>query len=239
MIVGETIFCSHAMFTVNQLCDRVIWFDKGEIKNEGIATHVTASYENYNLEKTAILNEKTTILNQEKDSHKIKSSSYNFERESIPVIVKSIRLNRSTDAIDISQGESLEVDIEYENIGELPFFIAAGIRRNDNLICHAANMAKKIKKPLTEKGCGRITLKYKNLPFLHGKFYVVISMLDDSGLQCFHQKESAAFSVLPEDKWAKEIGLLKLDHEWIVNNLDCKARVDCEAQVDTPPLRAL
>jgi ABC-type polysaccharide/polyol phosphate transport system ATPase subunit len=201
------LFCSHAMFTVNQLCDRVLWFDKGRIREAGRATYITANYENYNREK-----EKSNALNQEKNL------SLELQQNSIPVMVKSIHLNGSANPIDINQDDSLNVEIEYENIKGIPFFIAAGIRRNDELICHAANMAKKVATPLRAKGSGKVTLRYKNLPFLHGQFYVVVCIMDDSGLQCFHKKESCAFAVLPEDKWENEIGLLKLDHEW---DIDC------------------
>ncbi|MBF0413649.1 MAG: ABC transporter ATP-binding protein [Desulfamplus sp.] len=201
------LFCSHAMFTVNQLCDRVLWFDKGRIREAGRTTHITANYDNYNREKSNLVNQDKNFLLE-------------LEQNAIPVMVKSIRLNGSADAIKITQDGSLDVEIEYENIEGKPFFIAAGIRRNDDLICHAANMAKKISTPLRGKGCGKVTLQYKNMPFLHGQFYVVVCMMDDSGLQCFHKKESSAFSVLPEDKWENEIGLLKLDHEW---DIDCSA----------------
>lgn len=199
------LFCSHAMFTVNQLCDRVLWFDKGQIRESGRTTHVTANYENYNREKSIAARENS-------------SSSLDLDINHAPVIVKSILLNGSYDAIDISQDSSLDVEIEYENANGMPFFIVVGIRRNDDLICHAANMAKKISTPLRQKGSGKVILKYKKIPFLHGQFYVVVCVMDNSGLQCFHKRESASFSVLPEDKWENEIGLLKLDHEWHIDS---------------------
>jgi len=210
------LFCSHAMFTINQLCDRVLWLDKGKVREEGSSTRVTAHYEDYAREKSnpGKAHEEDASINGENGSSDGEDKTTVDSDNAIPVIVKSIRLNGSLDPIELDHGDELVVEIEYESMEEIPFFIAAGIRRNDDLICHAANMKKKINKPLLGKGTGMVTLRYEKIPFLHGMFSVVAFMMDDSGLQCFHKKESASFSVLPMDKWDNEIGLLAMDHEW-------------------------
>jgi ABC-type polysaccharide/polyol phosphate transport system ATPase subunit len=49
---GRTIlFCSHAMFFINRLCNRVIWLKKGKIHMEGAPHDVTQAYETYQLKK--------------------------------------------------------------------------------------------------------------------------------------------------------------------------------------------
>ncbi len=220
------LFCSHAMFTVNQLCDRAIWFDRGKIREVGTTTHITANYENYTRgksdrrEKSETNDSKPEEKNGNQKDRQSNSTPNDQKKGTgehhIPVMVSSISLNGSTESIELQQGDDLCVEIEYESFGDTPFFIAAGIRRNDDLVCHAANMAKEVKEPLSGKGCGKVTLLYKKLPFLHGWFSLVVFMMDDSGLHCFYKKESALFSVLPQDQWENEIGLLKLDHEWYV-----------------------
>lgn len=220
------LFCSHAMFTVNQLCDRALWFDKGQIRESGISTHVTAHYEDYNREKANGANVSKGSNGTDKKADAVQAhaqgdspspdSTHASGSDNIPVMVRSIRLNGSTHAMELNQGEGLCVEIEYESFENIPFFIAAGIRRNDDLICHAVNMAKKVEKPLLGKGIGKVVLKYEKLPFFHGSFSMVICMMDDSGLQCFHKKESAVFSILPQEQWENEMGLLKLDHEWCI-----------------------
>lgn len=197
------LFCSHATFLVDQLCDRALWFDHGTIKKRGKTTHVTAAYENYSRGKTE--------ASAESNSEVVAAAA-----GITPVVVKSVLLNGSMEGITLCQGEGLRVEVEYESFDDLEFFIAAGIRRNDNVICHAVSMAKDIEQPLRGKGVGKVILQYCSLPFFHGDFSVVVSILDTSGLQCFHQKESRVFSILPPDGWEHEIGLLKLDHEWLL-----------------------
>lgn len=201
------LFCSHAMFTVNQLCDRAIWLDSGKIRNIGNTIHITADYENYNRKRS-----KLSLSEVKENPH----DTMNISSGKIPVMVKSVSLNGSREKIELHQGSSLVIDIEYESFADIEFFIAAGIRRSDDLICHAANMSKTIDQPLNRIGVGRVILKYQHLPFLHGDFSVVIFMMDKYGLQCFHKKESSPFSVLPSNTWDNEIGLLSLDHEWFI-----------------------
>jgi len=194
------LFCSHAMFLVNQLCDRALWFERGRIREAGKTMHITAAYESYNREKAGQAAE---------------SSSEPEPSVSAPLAVRSIRLNGTTEPLQINSGDDLLVEIEYECFTELEFFLAVGIRRNDQLICHAVNMARDIDRPLRGPGTGRVGLHYPSLPFLHGDFAVVVSVVDPSGLQCFCQAVSAEFTVLPPDQWESEIGLLKLEYEWL------------------------
>ena len=223
------LFCSHGMFLVNQLCDRAVWLSNGRIHEDGIATHITANYENYSRERTKGYNDVQDngpdpegVKNNPEDtvnyseSSEISSCGNVLVNNHIPAMVTSIRLNDSSDDIELHQGDELCVDVEYFCDEQLPFFIAAAIQRNDELLCNAVNMAQKIKKPLLGKGPGKVTLRYDGLPFLHGRFSVIICMMDDSGLQCYHKKESASFSVLPLDTWDNELGLLKLGHEWVI-----------------------
>jgi len=234
------LFCSHGMFMVNQLCDRAIWLDNGQVREIGVATHITANYENYSRARSVnkesagkkSAEKNITKRNSDKidsDGQEIKNknskNSYNLSASSgvqdnksstnrIPVMVTSVCLNNTKDGVDLYQGDDLSVEIQYEGDKNTRFFIAIGIHRNDGLLCHATNMSKNIKEPLCGKTQGKVVLQYKKLPFLHGKFSVVALIMDESGLQCFHKKESAEFAVLPKDTWDNEMGLLKLEHKW-------------------------
>jgi ABC-type polysaccharide/polyol phosphate transport system ATPase subunit len=200
---GKTIlFCSHAMFTVNQLCERCIWLHHGSVRAQGSATSVTAEYENFARERGA------------KEVQKMERGKRPHEKP--PVAIRSIMLNGDPGPIQMRYREDLSVLIEYESIDSRPFWIAMGIRRNDELVCHGVNMARDLKDPLQKKGIGRIMINYPSLPFLHGEFYVVGIALDESGLQPYHIKESSPFTIIPPEAWRNEVGLLDLEHEWVI-----------------------
>jgi lipopolysaccharide transport system ATP-binding protein len=190
------IFCSHAMYLVNILCERAIWLDKGRIREQGLSTHVTAAYENYSREKTA------AAPSREKDP--VKS----------PLHIRSISLNGQTSPISFHYQEDLNVLLEFESLEDVSFWAAVGIKRNDELICHAVSMSRQFGTPLSGKGRGKVLLTYHSLPLLYGEYRIVASLLDKSGMHCYDTKESSPFSIIPPNEWTNEIGLLSLDYEW-------------------------
>jgi len=190
------IFCSHAMYLVNILCKRAIWLSEGKIKDQGISTQVTAAYENYSREKT------TTTPREE------------MEPPESPLYIRSISLNGHTSPISLPYQEDLHVLLEFESLEDVPFWVAMGIKRNDELICHAVSMSRQFTRPISGRGKGRVLLTYRSLPLLYGEYKIVASLLDKSGVHCYHTKESPSFSIIPPNEWTNEMGLLSLDYEW-------------------------
>jgi lipopolysaccharide transport system ATP-binding protein len=199
---GKTIlFCSHALVMVNTLCRRALWLDRGGLREEGPATRVTAAYESYVREKTMV---------------RLEHAEPGLPRggQSMPVVIRSITLNGRSGPLTLGYGDGLTVLLEYESFDDRPFWVALGIRRNDELICHAVSMARDLARPLRGKGNGKVLLRYPRLPFFHGVFFVVGIVLDESELVYYGKKESSPFSILPPERWRSEVGLLDLAHEW-------------------------
>ena len=201
------LFCSHSMHLVNQLCDRAMWVDGGCIKKLGPAMDVTADYENYGRKKSSEGLAKTKFITPNKD-----------DGNPSPVVVTSVLLNGCEGALEIEQGSDLQVDIHYACMKDIDFIMAAGIRRNDALVCHITSMKRFFDFPIICKAAdtGKVSLLYKALPFFHGEFSVVAFAMDAYSLHCFHQKASADFRVRPMENWDNEMGLLKLEHDWCI-----------------------
>jgi ABC-type polysaccharide/polyol phosphate transport system ATPase subunit len=220
---GKTIlFCSHAMYLVNQLCERAIWFEHGRLREEGPATHVTAAYESASRERerartvssgtVGMSGGHVSAAGQPDGATAVTGEGVQLSAPP-PVAVVAIRLNGSTAPLRLHQGEGLEIDVVCKSWDPgFDYYLAAGIRRNDNIACHAVNMAREGFPPL--RGDQHVTLRYPSLPFLHGEFSVVVFVFDTSGMVCLYQNESAGFTVLPANHWDQEIGLLKLEHQW-------------------------
>ena len=201
---GKTIiFCSHGMFLINLLCQRTLWVEKGGIRMEGAATHVSAAYESYLLEKS-------TIQIEEASKH---TESY----AQSPVVITSVSLNGESGPVQVHPHDDLIIKLTYRNISDYSFWVAIGICRNDDLICHAVSLAREKRHPLRGKGTGMIQMRYKSLPLLAGDFRVVSFILDEAEVNCYDRKDSATFSVIPPKDWRKEMGLLDMNHEWILS----------------------
>ncbi len=193
------LFCSHALYLVNQLCEEAIWIENGVMKDNGQATRVSAAYENY--------------LRRKSSNPAKKETDRSINRQDFPVYIRSITLNGKSDRLEMNSGEDLEVRFEYENPEARRFRPAVGIARNDGIICHAASHQEEIKGS-NDKKSGVIELCYKNLPLLHGEYKVVVSVLDATGMHCYHRQDSFTFVVNPPMRWKNELGLVHLEHSW-------------------------
>ncbi len=198
---GKTIlFCSHNTYAVNLLCGRAIWLDRGSVRRDGIATHVTSAYENCLREKTDLSADHET--------------PGPMENEHKPVLIRRLKLNGDPGPITLSYRNDLHIEMELESFDDRPFWVAMGIRRNGERFWHVVNMAHDHLEPMKGKGIGKILLSYRSLPLFHGRYSVVGFIVDQSGLHCHHRMESAPFTIIPPDQWNDEMGVLALDHEW-------------------------
>ena len=199
---GKTIlFCSHSTYSVNLLCSRAIWLAMGRIHQDGIATQITSAYTNFMEEK------------QNSQTHQNQPELSQIETH-IPVVIKSISLNGQTDPINLNYRENLDIELRFHSRDNAKFCIGVGIRRNGEKYWHAVNMTHDGYEPLNGKGPGRVLMRYKSLPIVEGRYWIVGFALDASGLICHHKKESSPFTIIPPPQWNNELGLLALDHEW-------------------------
>ncbi len=193
------LFCSHAMYLVNELCDEAMWIDKGHIRKYGSATEVTAAYENF--------------LRKKSSAAMDLSSKIPTLKSLFPVSIDSIMLNGKMDYLEIDSGEDLNIVFEYENPEGRNFRPAVGISRNDGIICHAVGFAYGNKQFIGIKK-GNVSFTYKALPLLHGEYKVVVSILDETGLHCYNRQDSFPFIIKPPRTWKNELGVVHLEHTW-------------------------
>jgi ABC-type polysaccharide/polyol phosphate transport system ATPase subunit len=200
---GKTIvFCSHSMYTVNLLCNRVIWLDQGIVREQDIATEVTAHYENYLRQK------------EEKENTKEERREDAGCINVVTKYIEYISLNGKYGPISMDRNDNLDVEICVQSLSQDPFTIAVAIERNDGLLCHGINIALERNQYFRRKGKMRVRVSYPCLPFFHGQFSVVAFVLDGYGLYCFDKKRSAVFDINPCRDLKHELGLLDIAHEW-------------------------
>ncbi len=213
---GKTIlFCSHAMYTVNLLCRRAIWLHKGVVRMDGPSMHVTAAYESY-------------VREQGKAKEAEQALEASLSACALPpVSIRSVKVNGKAAPLELPYKEKLEVTIECHSDDEHPYCIAVGIRRNDGLICHAVNLSRDLGGPFSMAGPLVVSVIYPSLPFFHGEYFVVASVLDKSGFLCYHKMESAPITILPPSKFQNEVGLLDIPYTWkVVENTQTKPEVE-------------
>jgi lipopolysaccharide transport system ATP-binding protein len=191
---GRTIlFCSHAMFFINRLCNRVIWLKKGKIHMEGAPHDVTQAYETYQLKKGG---EDTG----EKDSEVTTGAAH-----SPLVIARGIII---TPYPTVRSGDDLHIEIETETKNpSIPYRIGVILKRIDGI--DIIGIGTKDTEPF--KAGRKVGLCFPSLQLKEGTFFIEVYIMDENFVHVYDQKASDHFTVPKE---STELGFVNLPHKW-------------------------
>jgi ABC-type polysaccharide/polyol phosphate transport system ATPase subunit/MoaA/NifB/PqqE/SkfB family radical SAM enzyme len=192
---GKTIvFCSHSMYYINRLCDRVIWLKNGAITMQGAPHEVTQAYETYQLKKAAVKQDSTV-------EERLVSASTSL------VLIRNILV---TPFPTVRSGDDLNIEIEI-NVFEdsLPYTVAAILKRVDGI--EIIGIGTKEYAPFF--GNRVVTLRFPSIQLKEGTFFVEVYTMDEQFVHIYDRKVSTPFTVPKE---SVELGFLNIPYEWII-----------------------
>ncbi len=187
---GTLLFCSHALYQVTRVSDRVIWIKNGTIWMEGDPEEVVASYEWELLErerKKAEASEATPV------SSLVKIVDLFVENH------KSLR--RGSDIVFHIRTEAVSEEVKYH--------LAVSIKAPTGWGIYVAATHFDNLEPL--KGSQHVILRFPRAPIIGGRYYVHARLLDDKGLMLYDEKR---IDNLILEKKHGEIGSCYLEHYW-------------------------
>jgi lipopolysaccharide transport system ATP-binding protein len=192
---GKTIlFCSHSMYFINRLCDRVIWLKHGKLHMEGSAHDVTQAYETYQLKRDG----EGTVESAPSDSQK--------GTDSFRVVIRKMLL---TPYPTVRCGDDLNIEIEIETgDSSIPYRVAAILKRIDGINITGTGT----KNHDTFRGNSNLRLCFPSIQLKEGTFFVDIFAMDEKFVHIYDRKASDPFTIPKE---SVEPGLLNLPHRWI------------------------
>lgn len=191
---GRTIiFCSHSMYHVLHLCERVLWLDKGRVRMIGPARDVVKAYEDFCRAR--------------------ESGDDGSQEENSVAFVGRLDVefpSADGDELELKTGDALDVAIYYEAPSKC--HVGIQIRRNDNVTVFATSTEIDGYEPLEPQGCLRFSIP--DIPLLSGSYFIDVALVDDTGNMLYNMK-SLPFSV---DKNRKELGMTYLRHSWKIDS---------------------
>ncbi|MBI5674273.1 MAG: ATP-binding cassette domain-containing protein [Nitrospirae bacterium] len=192
---GKTIvFCSHSMYYITRLCDRVVWLKNGRIAMEGSAHEVTQAYETYQLKKEAAGQSGETV---EKPATKGTSL----------ILIKHIII---TPFPVVRSGDDLNIEIEIEaSDNAIPYRVASVLKRIDEI--NITSVGTKDHGAL--KGNRKVNLCFPSIQLKQGTFFFKIHIMDENFIHIYDSKASSPFNVPKE---TMETGFLELPYKWTI-----------------------
>lgn len=207
---GATIlFCSHSMFHVESICDRVLWLDKGKPIRFGEPAQVVPAYEAFLASGRIDLPDHEAI---------------SLSQESIePTPAGSARLKAVTVSANGETGQcvtvtscqdTLCVEVLFLSDPSLPApSVAVAIHTQDHRLVTSSgtwNDGWTVRR--NAAGVGAVAIRYPAIPLLKGRYTVSAVLFCERGLHAYDEANHCAFfDVRQEDP---ERGIVALPHEW-------------------------
>ncbi|MBM4255900.1 MAG: ABC transporter ATP-binding protein [Deltaproteobacteria bacterium] len=195
---GSVLLCSHALYSVNMLCQEAIWLRNGQVEAYGPTVQVVNAYETYLHSKSDHVPEqhwRELRLGGEIEEISLEGGGLH----------DSGRL--------LQKGDALRVHIRWKSDHpERLFHVGIAIDRIDNLTCFATTTLKDGHTPFSGQVSYEVTVCFPHLLLNNGSFRVVVFLFDEHGVHLYYQKVAEqTFTIATTEK---EWGIFYLDHIW-------------------------
>ena len=202
---GKTIlFCTHAMYQIEALCNRVVWLDHGHVKMVGKPKDVVVAY-------TEFLESSSTV---EIASHDTANKTTLNSAVGVTAVDISINGNNTAPFIVLSSEDSLEIKVSLVSPVDLPIPTVAVMINDTSGKPIASNSTQIDNVTLSRNVYGQTSIQciYPRLSLLKGHYTIEIFLLCEQGIHVYeHLRNVAEFSVQQKHL---EMGVVSLPHTW-------------------------
>ena len=202
------LFCSHSLYQMEKICDRVIWLDHGQVKMQGSSTQVLSAYSQF-------------IEQQLLDSSSPESKQQHSPENTEVAQLHSITAGKVYDQLDqqhleFQQGQiDCYLKISFSYAASLPPpTIGVAIMRQDGLLISSmgTHHADGFSLPSSQYGDLTVLLHLKDLPLLRGDYQFDVYLGCEDAIHPYAQAIAAiTFSVVQEQVLP---GIVKMQHDW-------------------------
>ena len=232
---GTTVvIVSHSLSQIEQICDRTIWLQDGEIKSDGIPRLVHPEYMDFmgHKRQAIIENQAKVELNKSENRQNEPASEDKNDLEELKISemtsgsskrwgngkarISSIRtLNAEMKPqMVFSIGESIRLQIDYivqDIIKDAAFGIA--IYRSDGLHCYGVNTKIDGIMEFDLKKNDMVEIILRDISLLSGEYSFDIAIESDNGTPVDYLKEAHTIQIYSS---ISDVGIARVNHEWIL-----------------------
>jgi lipopolysaccharide transport system ATP-binding protein len=217
---GKTIlFCSHSLYQVEAICDRVVWLDGGQVQVMGEPAKAIVAY-NAMLSKLSSPVSALSFTAQVKHAHDTEQA-VQTEVVKAPAGVAYIKqVTVRTDGLDgkdlqVSSRKSLvQIQLDFLSDVNLPApSVAVVITDSEGReIASAGTVNDKVPLQISANGEGSALLSYEHFPLLKGVYWVNVLLMCEKGIHIYEPAEKVAKLTVHQSD--SEIGIVSLPHHW-------------------------
>ena len=215
---GATIlFCSHSLYHIEALADRVIWLDGGRIVADGDPQHVLRDYQHF-LDQAHVLDHipetPTPTIPQ---AGKARSHAA-AQTHRMPARLRHIWINGEPAGATIELTclrSTLRIEVGFISDPSLPapgvgFIITTPDGRS---ITSTSTIADGLTIQRDAHGSGTVILEFPDLPLLRGHYVLAVYLLSEDGLLVYEELPQAAELLVHSP--GPELGYVLLPRRWL------------------------
>lgn len=202
---GKTIlFCSHSMYQVESICDRVLWLDKGKLMLDGNPAEVVTAYSEFLSSQVEPPTE----------------TGPNPQRTQTATSIRILEIRTSIDGyktknhIAHSRKSDLVIDVRFKADPNMPIptlglTLTAG---NGWAIASASCLEDGLKLVSNANNEYSVRVTFPRLPLLKGRYWINVFLLCEKGIHVYDSAERAAeINVIQQ---GREAGVVSLPRYW-------------------------
>lgn len=222
---GTTIvIVSHDLGSIERLCNRAIWINKGLKVVDDRPHDVAAMYMDNIMNKESVI-EKEILEEKQKENNadekcvpKEKKDEMDSKRTGNKYVeIKDIKLLVNDQETNrIKTGEDIVLSVSYVRNNKMikESVMGIGIFRNDGLNCFGTNTYLDSNSKLELKDSGCITVVLKKVMLLEGQYKLDVAFHDEYGQPYDYIREAKSFSMYSA---IKDTGVTRIEHEFIIS----------------------
>lgn len=201
-------FCSHSLYDVRQMCDRVIWLRDGRMQLLADAVTVTNEY--------ATHENKIAEGSDEMPFQDVAEA----EGTNNPCVLSAHLLDGNTlkPRSTFAPGDNVTVRVHIKNTRRERLTLAVGALRSDGTLCFAHSTG--FSDLVFDFEEGHVDLHLPNLCLLSGEFTVPVWLFDENGVHRF-QERPANENLIVQNR-TKALGLFAQEHRWDIQPMGSK-----------------
>ena len=234
---GKTIlFCSHSLYQVEAICDRVVWLDGGQVQVMGEPAKAIVAYNamlsklssnggsgfqaQMGVSKVSSLTSSSASLNETEHTDQ---AGHTAQAEVVQAPAGMAYIKRVTVRSDGLDGKDLQVSsrkslvqiqLDFLSDVNLPApSVAVVITDSEGReIASAGTVNDKVLLQISANGDGSALISYEHFPLLKGVYWVNVLLMCEKGIHIYEPAEKVAKLTVHQSD--SEIGIVSLPHSW-------------------------
>jgi len=214
---GKTIlFCSHSLYQIESLCNRVIWLDKGVVRADGPPEVVVPEYQSFldaGSTSSALAAPESSAAEMAAEKSAASQEAW-IERVSV-ASTSAMAANAQGELCLESGVEDLLVDVNFVYRGDRsrPPGVALAIHSESGLlVTSCGSWEDGLSLDIDSSGRAFVQIRFKAIPLLKGRYRLGVILFCDRGLFPYEEVDPVAFFNVVQSSAAR--GLVSLRREW-------------------------